>query len=212
MIPEDKKVVYKFDDLENDTYHKREKNIKNRELIDDMDELNIAYDAYYDSIAEGYDKLHGEEQEKKLAVIKGELARNNDVHEFILPADHLLDIGCGTGISTIFFDCARRVGIDPSVKLIERAVSGASSYQVGYAEKLPFRDHEFDIIISITAIQNFYDIKKGLEEIKRVGKERFILTFLKRSEKKEFIDAAIRKLFTVITIIEEEKDVIYFCR
>ena len=198
--------------MKNREIHKQEKNIKNRGFRSSMDKPKVTYDSYYDSIAEGYDTLHGEEQEKKLAIIKDELAKNHDIHEFITPADHLLDVGCGTGISTVFFDCTRRVGIDPSPKLIERAASGASSYQVGYAEKLPFRDHEFDVIISITAIQNFYDIKKGLAEIKRVGKDRFILTFLKRSPKCERIENAIMTIFTVVKVIEEDKDRIYFCK
>ncbi len=168
-------------------------------------------DNYYDGIAEGYEELHGAEQLQKLAIIRHTLTTQPQLKGFINPSDSLLDVGCGTGIGTAYFDCARRVGIDPSAQLIARARKGASSYSVGCAEKLPFFDHEFDVIISLTAIQNFDDIKKGLSEIKRVGKKRFILTVLQRSEKYALIDEMIKKTFTVIMTIAEEKDMIYFC-
>ena len=48
-------------------------------------------------------------------------------------------------------------------------------------------------------------------EIKRVGKDRFVLSFLKRSDKKEIIDKLIRRIFKVREVIEEDKDLIYFC-
>ena len=71
------------------------------------------------------------------------------------------------------------------------------------------KDNFFDIVISITAIQNFTNIEKGLKEIKRVGKDRFILTFLKKSSKKDKIIKLIQKIFKVKEIIEEEKDIIF---
>jgi hypothetical protein len=44
-----------------------------------------------------------------------------------------------------------------------------------------------------------------------VGKDRFVLSFLKKSPKKQIIDKIIRKLFKVKEVIEEDKDLIYFC-
>ena len=70
----------------------------------------------------------------------------------------------------------------------------------------------FDVVVSITAIQNFHDIEKGLTEIARVGKDRFALSFLKKSGKKDMIDKLIRKIFDVKDVIEEDKDMIYFCK
>ena len=64
-------------------------------------------------------------------------------------------------------------------------------------------------MISITAVQNFQNIEKGLKEIKRVGKSKFVLSFLKKSLKKSKIDHLIKKIFKVREIIEEEKDLIY---
>jgi ubiquinone/menaquinone biosynthesis C-methylase UbiE len=164
---------------------------------------------YYDKIAKSYEELYKEEQEKKLAIIKKYFEASKD--------DKLLDVGCGTGISTEAFDC-NKTGIDPSKKLIEIAKKKAAKvkgnktrYVVGSAEKLPFKDHSFDIVISITAIQNFDDIEKGLREIKRVGKDRFVLTFLKKSQKQKKIRQLIHSLFKVMKEIDEDKDAILLC-
>ena len=78
------------------------------------------------------------------------------------------------------------------------------------AEHIPFKDKTFDIVISVTAIQNFHDIKKGLKEIKRVAKNRVVLSFLKRSKKREMIEKLIREMFDINNVVEEEKDLIFF--
>lgn len=158
---------------------------------------------YYDEIAKGYEELHGEEQEKKIAIIKEKLTINSD--------DKLLDVGCGTGLTTRPWQC-KRYGIDPSEKLLEKAKQKdpEGTYKLAPAEKIPFEDGFFDIVISITAIQNFQDIEKGLKEIKRVGKDNFILSFLKKSQKKDKIIELITSLFDVKEKIEEEKDIIFF--
>ena len=121
---------------------------------------------YYDEISEGYEELHKEEQEKKIALIKEKLKIN--------PEDKLLDVGCGTGLTTRPWKC-KRYGIDPAKKLLEKAKAAdpEGTYELAPAENIPFNDNEFDIVISITAIQNFEDIEKGLNEIKRVGKGKF---------------------------------------
>jgi len=157
---------------------------------------------YYDQISEGYEELHKEEQLKKVGLIKKHLKLD--------PDDKLLDVGCGTGLTTEPWRC-KRYGIDPAPKLLERARSREKiEYKLAPAESIPYPDNFFAVVISITAIQNFQDIEKGLSEIKRVGKDRFVLSFLKRSSKKGMIDRLIRKLFKVRDVIEEDKDIIYF--
>ncbi len=158
---------------------------------------------YYDEISSGYEELHREEQLKKIGIIK----RHLKVHS----SDRLLDVGCGTGLTTEPWGC-KRYGIDPAPKLLERArEKGKVEYRLAPAEDIPYPDNNFDIVVSITAIQNFKDIAKGLSEIKRVGRDRFVLSFLKRTKKRDIIDRLIRKLFIVEDVIEEEKDLIYFC-
>lgn len=169
-------------------------------------------DNYYNEIARGYDELHGEEQNKKLATILENLPPNFEPSEDEL----LLDVGCGTGISTVFWNC-NVVGLDPSDDLIEiaRRKYPRMEFLVGLVENMPFDDDEFDIITSLTAIQNFDDIPRGLAEIRRVCKHktgRYILSYLKRSDKAELIETEIKKQFNIIKRVEEEKDIIFFCR
>ncbi|MCM2326175.1 MAG: class I SAM-dependent methyltransferase [Candidatus Woesearchaeota archaeon] len=157
---------------------------------------------YYDDISEGYEELHKEEQEKKIMLIKA----------FFEPKSHekLLDVGCGTGLTTEPWQCIR-YGIDPAKKLIERArQKDIIEYKIAPAENIPYPDGFFDHVVSITAIQNFFDIRKGLLEIKRVGKKSFVLSALKRSGKIDVIRQLINDMFEVKKEIEEEKDLIFF--
>ena len=164
---------------------------------------------YYDEISEGYDELHSAEQHQKLSVILVNLPEGFEPG----PDQNLLDVGCGTGISTTFWNC-HTTGIDPSDKLIELAKNKypAAEFKVGIAESISFPDHHFDIVISLTAIQNFKDIPKGLDEIRRVGNDRFILTFLKKSKKADSIEQEIGMRFTLVKQVEEDRDTILFCR
>lgn len=156
---------------------------------------------YYDEISNGYDELHGEEQLNKAKIITNKLVINEN--------DTLLDVGCGTGHYLDLFKC-NVTGIDPSEELIKQ-YRGDANLIVGRAEKLPFQDDEFDIVISITAIHNFEDIEKGLREMRRVGKEKFAFTVMKKTSKYDEIEKLIKELFKINKIIIEEKDVIFFC-
>lgn len=72
------------------------------------------------------------------------------------PLSMALDVGCGTGQSTVALtDVARRViGIDPSVEMLKQAASHPNvEYQQSAAEHTPFRDSQFDLI---TAAQAFH--------------------------------------------------------
>jgi len=153
---------------------------------------------YYDGIAEGYNELHGEEQLKKLNIIAGEIKVNKDTK--------LLDVGCGTGLSAKVFDCDI-TGIDPAEKLLEQAPFKKIKAK---AESLPFKDNEFDVVIAITSIHNFDNIEKGLKEIKRVGKDQFALTVLKKAKNKQEILKKIENIFKIKKQIEEDKDIIVF--
>ncbi len=168
---------------------------------------------YYNSIASGYDELHGEEQLIKLELIGREIKTDSKLSDFIKPDYSLLDVGSGTGISTGFFKVKDKAGIDPSKELIRIAIKNYSTikFSVQSAEKLFFKNNQFDLVLSLTAIQNFNDLDAGLNEIKRVGKKYFILTFLKKSSKHKLIDELIHQKFNIIKRIEQDKDMIYFC-
>jgi ubiquinone/menaquinone biosynthesis C-methylase UbiE len=158
--------------------------------------------SYYDEISEGYEELHRGEQLKKVELIRKHLKVN--------PNDKLLDVGCGTGLTTESWEC-KRYGVDPAKQLLAKARSkGEIEYKLAPAEDIPYPDNYFDVVVSITAIQNFQDVEKGLREIKRVGNGKFVLSFLKKSSKREMIEGLIRKLFKVRDVVEEEKDFIFF--
>lgn len=171
-----------------------------------------SFDDYYNIISEGYDELYGEEQLRKLRFMENCIKKYAELNEFIRHDYKLLDIGCGTGISTQFFNVKEKYGIDPSSTLIKLAVDKYPKcrfFVLSAEDMIPLKK-EYDIIISLTAIQNFKNINKGLLNIKNAGK-RFILSFLKRSAKKGIIEKLIEKNFQIIKKFEEEKDIIYFC-
>lgn len=154
---------------------------------------------YYDSIASGYDELHGEEQIKKWKIV----AEHLDVKP-----NTSLDVGCGSAPYADLIDFPV-TGIDPSAKLLEQCPY--QEKQQGKAEELPFPDDSFDLVFSLTAAQNFTDIERGIKEMARVSKGKVIITYLKRSEKAEEIEKAITKHLSVTERIEEDKDIVLFC-
>lgn len=166
--------------------------------------------AYYNGIAQGYDELYKEEQEQKLTHITKHFTSEFTIKE----TDTLLDVGCGSGVSTLYFKTKTQTGIDPSKELIRLAKqkSSTAKFSVAPAEAIPFNDNQFDVVLSLTAIQNFDDIDKGICEIARVGKDRFIVTFLKNSPKKQEIRTCINRHLTIIKEIEETKDWIIFAQ
>jgi ubiquinone/menaquinone biosynthesis C-methylase UbiE len=155
---------------------------------------------YYDETAEGYNELHGEEQLNKLKIIANEIKITKDTK--------LLDVGCGTGLSAKIFDC-EIIGIDPAENLLKQAPFKTIKAK---AESLPFKDNEFDVVIAVTSIHNFENIEAGLKEIKRVGKNQFALTVLKKANNADQIIKKIKELFRVIKEIDENKDKIFILK
>ena len=99
-------------------------------------------------------------------------------HYGIKPGDKILDIGCGKGF--LLYDFTQVVpgvevhGIDISDYAIEHAKPEVKDrLQKGNASKLPFAEHSFDLIVSITTLHNLYcyDLEAALKEIERVGKK-----------------------------------------
>jgi protein-L-isoaspartate(D-aspartate) O-methyltransferase len=106
------------------------------------------------------------------------VARKMAEHYDIRPGDKVLDVGCGKGF--LLFDLTKVVpgveveGIDISSYALENAKEEVRDrLSVGDATSLPYPDHSFDLVISITTLHNLhaYDLDKALREIERVGKK-----------------------------------------
>ena len=157
---------------------------------------------YYDIISPGYDELHKEEQLKKYMIIQKNLGIGED--------NTLLDVGCGTGLSSEIFNC-RIMGIEPSREMMKKKkTSEKADFFQGRAEHLPFKDRAFDVIICVTAIHNFENPRKALEEMKRVGKGKGAITILRKARKAQELRTLVEEMFKMEKVVEEDKDSILF--
>ena len=161
-------------------------------------------DSYYDALAPGYDELHKEEQLRKLVILLEKLK--------ITQADRVLDVGCATAFS---FEClppgCRFQGVEPSRGLIAQS-RHRDKILCCKAEELPYPDRFFTVVLSVTALQNFDDPRRGLEQMRRVGSDRFGISFLKKSPKRELLETLIKELFVVEEQVEEPHDLLFICR
>lgn len=89
----------------------------------------------------------------------------------------VLDVGCGTGylLRLLARQCpqaAELTGIDPAPAMIAAAGQSANDkrlrFTVGAAERLPYPDGAFDLVISTTSFDHWADQGAGLGECARV--------------------------------------------
>lgn len=99
-------------------------------------------------------------------------------HYGLKPGHRILDVGCGKGF--LLYDFIQTMpglevaGIDISDYAIENAKEEVKPFLKVYsAEKLPFEDNSFDLVVSINTLHNLYCYKlnSAIREIERVGKE-----------------------------------------
>src|SRR5262245_48615369 len=98
----------------------------------------------------------------------------------IEPADHVLDIGCGTGNLTLLVKSihprAEVVGLDPDPKALSRARRKAEErgcavqFDRGFSDELPYAEAAFDCVFSAFMLHHLaLDVKeKTLREARRV--------------------------------------------
>ncbi len=94
------------------------------------------------------------------------------------PRPHrIVDVGCGTGyllrsLAVRCSDADSLCGIDPSPSMIELANREAPddrlSFSVGVAERLPYPDGTFDLVVSTTSFDHWSDQLAGLRECARI--------------------------------------------
>lgn len=95
------------------------------------------------------------------------------------PLAHVLDMGCGAGHASFIAaqNVQRVVAYDLSSQMLEVVAQAAGekglsniSTRQGYAEKLPFDDHAFDVVISRYSAHHWHDVGMALREVCRVLK------------------------------------------
>ncbi|WP_332897303.1 methyltransferase domain-containing protein [Haladaptatus sp. CMSO5] len=95
----------------------------------------------------------------------------------IQDGDRVLDVGCGTGFATEgllqYTDDVH--GLDQSIHQLEKAWAKLGKHETvkfyrGDAERLPFRDGQFDKVWSSGSIEYWPEPVKALREIRRVVK------------------------------------------
>ena len=110
------------------------------------------------------------------------------------PNAKILDVGCGKGFllsefKKILPECSV-VGFDISKYAIKNAKREIKNKLFVHKaqDKYNFKDKEFDLVTSVTALHNLkiFDLKSALNEIERVGKNRFIVAESYRNEEELF--------------------------
>lgn len=146
----------------------------------------------YNQIAKSYNELHRQEQLNKINIIIKLLNIKNE---------KVLDVGCGTAFyANLFQDYT---GIDPSKEMLNQS---KVNVVLGKGEDLPFKDNEFNTVISISAIHNFDNPIKGIKEIKRVAKNKIAISVFKRAKNFQVIKNQLKEFKQ----FEEEKDIIFY--
>lgn len=100
-------------------------------------------------------------------------------HYQLQPGSRVLDVGCGKAFLlyelTQVVPDLEVVGIDVSEYGIEHAKEEVRPFlQVASADKLPFDDDQFDLVLSINTLHNLYNYQlfDAFKEIMRVGRDK----------------------------------------
>jgi ubiquinone/menaquinone biosynthesis C-methylase UbiE len=106
----------------------------------------------------------------------------------------VLDIGCGKGFllheMKLLIPELYIHGIDISEHGLNNAKKEVSPFLKKHRaqEILPFKDKEFDLVISLGTLHNLriFDLEKSLNEIERLGKQGYVMLESYRNEKELF--------------------------
>lgn len=97
----------------------------------------------------------------------------------------ILDLGCGTGISTRqLVGFGKITGCDPDERMLRAArihkTPKGIFYIKGKGDKLPFKDNSFDVVTAFAAF-HWFDDKKSIKEIRRVLKPDGLMFIVNRT-------------------------------
>ena len=150
----------------------------------DKHEVADAYDTLGGRI---YDLRYTEEQSAKYEALLDRVTPETD--------DIALDIGCGTGLLAERLE-SQAVGLDISFSLLSTARTKLRRNErvylvMGDAGTLPFRSSSFDIVYSVTVLQNTPDPLSSVMEMKRVGRATAGVTALKKAFTRESFEGLL---------------------
>ncbi len=154
---------------------------------------------YYDEISKSYPELHKEEQIRKMKKVLKEIKIAED--------SLVLDVGAGACWLNEFIPDA--YSLDPSIELLKLGKNKKAV--AAYAEYMPFQNKIFDLVFCLTALHNFFDIEKAISEMKRVGKEAFVISLLKKSPRYSIMKEVIDKNLKIERVLDDETDTILIC-
>jgi SAM-dependent methyltransferase len=106
----------------------------------------------------------------------------------------ILDVGCGKAyllyeLKQLLPD-AEIVGFDVSRHALADAKPEVRPYLFRHRaqDRYPFGDKHFDLVVSLTCLHNLriFDLKTAVQEIERVGKNKFIMVESYRNELEQF--------------------------
>lgn len=161
---------------------------------------------YYNGIAPGYKKLYHQEQIKKISLILEELPIFGK----------MLDLGSGDGVLNQFLNKnIQLISFDLSKELLKLNPNIEENKICGNAEKLPFKNNQFDCVCSFSVFQDITNKPKAIREIYRILKNEslFFLSFVKlNKDTVNILTTQIHKYFTIIKKLEEEKDLIFILK
>lgn len=148
----------------------------------------------YDITSGFYEELYGYEQNKKFAsVFSLDFLKGSKF-------DVILDAGCGTGLITERLRDRRAfiVGVDFSRGMLQRAREKLGEavgvdFVLGDVEYLPFRSKSFDLVVSITVIQNCRPLR-ALKSLLRALSNSGVLVFSypKRSKEMRVLEVKLQ--------------------
>jgi len=136
----------------------------------------------HNNVSEYYD-LEGEIYEADAANAEYQAPQNfvTEIKPFIKNANMVLDIGIGTGLSSLVLvsEGKQVCGLDLSKKLLIYAKRRKPANLIlgDLTKPLPFRNSSFDLVASCATLNYYNDIGKPLQEMQRITKADGIIAF-----------------------------------